>query len=189
MFDTLLASKPGGRRVNEDINDDGVVDISDLMEVVNAINAPVEDPPDAPISPELVQQWIDMAWTAYDGSVEFQRGITRLENLLIEILKSDKTEMKTALFANYPNPFNPETWIPYQLAKPTDVKIAIYAADGTNVWTLDLGHQAAGYYTSKSTAAHWDGKNNTGEQVAGGVYFYTLNAGDFTGTGKMLVVK
>ena len=96
---------------------------------------------------------------------------------------------ENALFANYPNPFNPETWIPYQLAKPAEVKIAIYAADGTLVRTLALGHQAAGMYQSKGRAAYWDGTNALGEPVASGVYFYTLTAGEFRATRKLLVRK
>ena len=96
---------------------------------------------------------------------------------------------ETALLPNYPNPFNPETWIPYQLAKPADVTVSIYAADGKLVRTLELGHQPAGIYQSRSRAAHWDGRNAQGEQVASGVYFYTFTAGDFTATGKMLVRK
>ena len=97
---------------------------------------------------------------------------------------------ENALFANYPNPFNPETWIPYQLAKPAEVKVAIYAVDGTLVRTLSLGHQAAGVYRSKGRAAYWDGTNALGEPVASGVYFYTLKvAGEFTSTRKMLIQK
>ena len=96
---------------------------------------------------------------------------------------------ETALFANYPNPFNPETWIPYQLAKPAEVKVAIYAADGTLVRTLELGHQAAGVYQSKGRAAYWDGTNALGEPVASGVYFYTLTAGEFRATRKFLIRK
>ena len=97
---------------------------------------------------------------------------------------------ENALFANYPNPFNPETWIPYQLAKPAEVKVAIYAADGTLVRTLSLGHQPAGVYRSKGRAAYWDGTNAQGEPVASGVYFYTLKvSGEFTATRKMLIQK
>ncbi len=96
---------------------------------------------------------------------------------------------ETSLLANYPNPFNPETWIPYQLAAPADVSVAIYAADGKLVRTLDLGHQPVGIYQGKSRAAHWDGKNALGESVASGVYFYTLKAGDFSATRKMLIRK
>ncbi|RKU19639.1 hypothetical protein C6500_10745 [Candidatus Poribacteria bacterium] len=96
---------------------------------------------------------------------------------------------ETALLHNYPNPFNPETWIPYQLAEPADVTIRIYAASGVLVRTLALGNQPAGIYQYRSRAAYWDGKNTVGESVASGVYFYTLTAGDFTATGKMLIRK
>ena len=96
---------------------------------------------------------------------------------------------KTVLLTNYPNPFNPETWIPYQLAKPAEVTVAIYAADGKLVRMLTVGHQAAGPYQSKSRAVYWDGRNAIGEPVASGVYFYTLTAGDFTATRKMLIRK
>lgn len=91
--------------------------------------------------------------------------------------------------ANYPNPFNPETWIPYQLAKPADVTLTIYSVNGTLIRTLALGHQPAGTYQSKSLAAYWNRQNELGEPVASGVYFFTLSAGEFTGTGKMLVRK
>ena len=96
---------------------------------------------------------------------------------------------ETTLRANYPNPFNPETWIPYQLAKPADVTLRIYAANGALVRTLTLGHLPAGIYHSRSRAAYWDGRNELGEKVASGIYFYTLSAGDFTATRKMLIVK
>ena len=96
---------------------------------------------------------------------------------------------ETDLLTNYPNPCNPETWIPYQLSKPAEVTVTIYAADGKLVRTLALGHQPAGVYQSKSRAAYWDGKNEVGEPVASGVYFYTLKAGDFTATRKMLIRK
>ena len=96
---------------------------------------------------------------------------------------------ETTLLSNYPNPFNPETWIPYHLAKPAKVTVTIYATDGRLVRTLALGHQSAGIYQSKSRAAYWDGKNELGETVASGLYFYTLKAGDFTATRKMLIRK
>ena len=95
----------------------------------------------------------------------------------------------TLLFSNYPNPFNPETWIPYHLAEPADVTLTIYAVDGKIVRRLDLGYQAAGFYQRKSRAAYWDGRNNGGERVASGLYFYTLTAGDFSATQKMLIQK
>ena len=96
---------------------------------------------------------------------------------------------ETALLVNYPNPFNPETWIPYQLSKPTDVTLTIYDIQGREVRTLDLGHQRAGLYQSRARAAYWDGKNAQGESVASGVYFYTLTAGEFSATRKLLIRK
>ena len=97
--------------------------------------------------------------------------------------------VETLLLPNYPNPFNPETWIPYQLAKPADVTLSIYSVDGRLVRRLALGHQPAGVYQSKSRAAHWDGRNGVGEKVASGLYFYTFTAGDFTATRKMIIRK
>ena len=95
----------------------------------------------------------------------------------------------TRLLANYPNPFNPETWIPYQLAEPSDVKITIYDARGVVVRQLALGHQLAGTYTSRSRAAYWDGRNNQGERVASGIYFYQFQAGNISSLRKMLILK
>ncbi len=96
---------------------------------------------------------------------------------------------ETSLLPNYPNPFNPETWIPYRLAKPAEVSVSIYSADGKLVRTLALGHQPAGIYQNRHRAAYWDGTNEQGEPVASGVYFYTLKAGDFSATKKMLMRK
>ncbi len=96
---------------------------------------------------------------------------------------------ETLLLSNYPNPFNPETWIPYQLAKSAAVTITICDIRGRVVRVLVLGHQAAGVYRSRSKAVHWDGRNHFGEKVAAGVYFYTLKAGDYTATRKMLILK
>ena len=96
---------------------------------------------------------------------------------------------ETSLLPNYPNPFNPETWIPYQLATSAQVTVAIHAADGKLVRTLSLGYQSAGVYKSKGRATYWDGRNVQGEPVASGVYFYTLMTGDFTATRKLLIRK
>ena len=111
------------------------------------------------------------------------------ENITVVHPEVLQIPQQTSLLANYPNPFNPETWIPYQLAKPTDVTLTIYDISGRVVRYLDLGHQAAGTYQSRTRAAHWDGRNAQGEPVASGVYFYTLKAGDFAATRKMLIRK
>ena len=121
---------------------------------------------------------------ADDGALAFQQGIANLERLLALFIPE-----KTVLLHNYPNPFNPETWIPFQLAKPTEVTLTIYTPNGAIVRTLKLGHQPAGFYESRSRAAYWDGRNQLGEKVASGLYFYTLTAGDFTATRKLLIQK
>ena len=181
-----------------DVNDDGIVNALDLVTVAKSLGkstpaAKVRNPntlPAAPaanvanLSPETIQGWIDIAQVEDDGSAIFDLGIANLERLLQATVPE-----ATKLLLNYPNPFNPETWIPYQLATATDVTVSIYSVNGTLVRTLALGHQAAGVYQSKSQAAYWDGRNELGEQVASGVYFYTLTAGGFSATGKMLVRK
>ena len=112
------------------------------------------------------------------------RALVYLQHLLATA-RPDQTQ----LLANYLNPFNPEAWIPYQLFKSTDVTLTIYSVNGQVVRELALGHQAAGMYQSRSRAAYWDGRNALGEKVASGLYFYTLTAGDFTATRKMLIRK
>ena len=96
---------------------------------------------------------------------------------------------ETELLTNYPNPFNPETWIPYRLAEDAFVTLTIYDRSGQIVRTLDVGHQIAAVYESRSKAVYWDGRNGLGEQVASGVYFYHLSAGDYAATRKMLIIK
>ena len=96
---------------------------------------------------------------------------------------------QTELLANYPNPFNPETWIPYRLAEDASVSVTIYGASGSLVRTIDVGFTPAAVYEGRSDAIYWDGRNNFGEQVSSGIYFYHLNAGDFSATRKMVIVK
>jgi hypothetical protein len=94
-----------------------------------------------------------------------------------------------ALLANFPNPFNPETWIPYDLSVATKVEVMIYASSGQLVRKLDLGHKSAGSYREQDKSAYWDGKNEAGEFVGSGIYFYTIKAGDFVATRKMVMMK
>ena len=172
-----------------DVNGDGVVNIIDLTlvaaELGNTAAAPsLHASVLKTLSPADVQDWLQSAQQVNLTDVTFQRGILFLEQLLAAL-----TPKKTALLPNYPNPFNPETWIPYHLAEPAEVTLAIHAADGRLIRTLTLGSQPAGMYQSRSRAAHWDGRNEVGESVASGIYFYTLTAGDFTATKKMLIRK
>ena len=180
---TIGTTPPEGTYPNPDVNGDGVINSDDLALVMAALeNTPTA--PAAVLTAANLQRWIDEAKQLSNKSETFQRGITVLEQLLASMLPK-----KTALLANYPNPFNPETWIPYHLAKPAEVTVHIYAVNGTLIRTLALGHKPAGIYEHRNRAAYWDGRNEIGEPVASGVYFYTLTAGDFTATRKMLIRK
>ena len=173
-----------------DVNGDNTVDIEDLILVAAVLDA------DAAAAPSLhpsflegltaadIQLWLTQAQHLNLADTTSQRGIRFLQQLLTAGLPQE-----TRLLANYPNPFNPETWIPYQLSKPANVTLHIYAATGQVIRTLTLGHLPAGIYESRSHAAYWDGRNALGEPVASGVYFYTLTAGDFTATRRMLILK
>ena len=172
-----------------DVNGDGVVNIIDLVTVAGEMGAGAAAPSAHPQALEMltaadVQHWLTQAQHLNLTDATSQRGILMLEQLLTALIPKE-----TSLLPNYPNPFNPETWIPYQLAKPADVTLTIYATDGKVVRTLALGHQPAGMYQSRSRAAYWDGRNAVGELVASGVYLYTFTAGDFTATRKMLIRK
>ena len=176
---------------NADVNDDGVVNIQDLVLVASAFGNSASAPTIYSQATEMltttdIKQWLSLAQQLKLNSTDpaYQQGILYLEQLLTAL-----TPEESALLPNYPNPFNPETWIPYQLATPADVSISIYSADGKLVRKLDLGLQDAGIYKSQSHAAHWDGKNENGESVASGVYFYTFTAGEFSATRKMLIRK
>ena len=173
-----------------DVNGDGAVNIQDMVAVaaalLDAAAAPslVSAQPAAGLTAAEVAQWIAAAQSANLTDATSQRGLRYLHYLLAML-----TPTETALLPNYPNPFNPETWMPYRLAAPGDVTLTIRAVDGGMVRSLALGHQPAGVYQAKSRAAYWDGRNSGGEAVASGVYFYTLSAGDFSATRKMLIRK
>jgi len=126
---------------------------------------------------------------AINGQIENEiwGGINTI-GIIGRLTSLDKPE-EFALLQNFPNSFNPETWIPYQLAEEVDVAIRIYNASGQLVRTLNLGYKQAGFYTNKDKAAYWDGRNELGEQVASGVYFYQIKAGDFVSTKKFVMLK
>ena len=172
-----------------DVNGNGSVDIADILMVAGALEVNNGAPSAHSRSIELltaskVEQWLIQAQQVNNRTPVFQRGIAVLERLLAVL-----TPKETVLLPNYPNPFNPETWIPYQLAEATDATIRVYAASGKLVRTLALGYQSAGIYQSRSQAAYWDGKNELREPVASGIYFYTLSAGRFTATRRMVIRK
>ena len=193
IADLVVVAQSLGKQVSEnpraDVNGDGVVNIIDLTLVARAFGETTAAPSaHATIVENLtateVAQWLRAAQHANLTDPAFQRGVEVLKHLLTLLAPKE-----TALLPNYPNPFNPETWIPYQLATPADVTLRIHAVDGSLVRSLSLGHKPVGIYQSRSRAAYWDGKNEVGESVASGVYFYTLTAGDFSATRKLLIRK
>ena len=122
-------------------------------------------------------------------SITVTINVTDVANAAPSLETSFVSPDNTALLTNFPNPFNPETWVPYQIAEPAEITLTIYNMQGVVVRTIALGHKTAGVYTSRSRAIHWDGRNMFGEKVAAGTYFYSLTAGDFTATRKMLIRK
>ena len=177
----LVAVYYGTRRagLRADVNTDGVVNVQDFVLVAAGVDAAAD---------ALSQQTVEavlLAAAEQAAEIEAVAGAPIGVSMPPHISIPDTT----TLLPNYPNPFNPETWIPYQLAEDSKVTMQIYDARSVLVRTLPLGHQRAGLYYSRSRAAHWDGKNQHGEPVASGVYFYTLTAGDFTATRKLLIAK
>lgn len=179
-----------GKGLPADVNGDGIVDIFDLA--LAAAHFGEVTNPRTPASPQLptdqhadmIERWLAEARSADDGSEIFRRGIAILERLLNMTVPE-----QTALLQNYPNPFNPETWIPYQLNKASEVSITIYDVLGRMVKRLDLGYQQAGMYRTKNRAAHWDGRNESGEFVASGVYFVELKTEKYRQVRRIVLLK
>ena len=173
-----------------DVNKDGIVNILDLILVAahfGESNNPAAPSTHTKILPEhlsLMEKWLTEARLVDDGSNTFRQGIATLEHLINTTIPTEN-----ALLSNYPNPFNPETWIPYDLAQDADVHIHIYNLKGQSIRQLTIGFQAAGTYRTQSRAAYWDGRNAVGEPVASGLYFYTFQAGRFKATRQMVILK
>ena len=176
-----------------DVNGDEVVNLLDLELVANALGDAAAPSSHAggrgALTAENVRKWLADAEQLETADPTVQRGIIALERLLTALTQGLNIPTETALLPNYPNPFNPETWIPYQLKGAADVTLTIHNVHGQTVQTLEVGYQPAGLYQSRDRAAYWDGRNQQGEPVATGIYFCTLNAGTFTATRRMLVNK
>ena len=194
IFDLILVAQsfdleePSNPRA--DVNKDGSVNIFDLILVAQHFGesttsgAPVAFQKPNTTQETMIRRWLATARQANDGSIAFRRGIAVLERLLSVV-----TPKQTAIFHNYPNPFNPETWIPYQLATDADVQVRIYDISGTLIRQLGIGHQRAGYYVNRERAAYLDGRDEHGEQVSSGLYFYHLRAGDYSAVKRMVILK
>ena len=191
ILDLVLVATSLGEmgQTNADVNGDGVVDILDLVQVAGAIGGADAAPSARSLDLSNIRAadvagWLTQVQGLDIGDMDFQRGIRFLEQLLAAL-----TPDETALLPNYPNPFNPETWIPYQLEQGAEAAIMIYDVQGILVRRLALGYQAAGYYADRDRAAYWDGRNDRGESVASGVYVYRLRAGDYAAARRMVIVK
>lgn len=172
-----------------DVNKDGSVDLIDFLLVAAHLGESIttKAPKTIHISSQHVDrinQLLTEARLASDGSNVFRQGIANLEMLINSTIPKEST-----LLPNYPNPFNPETWIPFDLAHDTEVYIHIYNLKGEPIRLLDLGFQTAGTYRTQTRAAHWDGHNSSGEPVASGIYFYKFQAGHTQATRKMVLTK
>ena len=186
----LVSLAVGTNNATYDVNGDGTVDAKDIALVRDnrddgAAAAPMVV--GVKLNAEQVsrlQEQIDLLIASGDRSPDALKTLVYLQQLI-----ATARPEKTQLLANYPNPFNPETWMPYELATDTDVRITIYASNGVVVRTLHLGQQSAGYYTDRERAAYWDGRNAHGETVASGVYFYQLETDEISSLRKMVILK
>lgn len=173
-----------------DVNKDGTVDIIDLLLVASHLgescytSAPKSNYTVSQNHIDSISEWLIDAYQQDDGSDIFRDGITNLEALMHNTLTEN-----TKLLPNFPNPFNPETWIPYDLAQNSNVEIQIYNQIGETVRVFELGFQKAGTYRTKHRAAYWDGKNSQGEFVASGIYYYSLKTGRRKYIRKMVIRK
>ena len=181
------------RQSAADVNLDGMVDVSDLTLIASHLGEGSALLAAPSVTIRFSQQQLanmSEALGSLEALTDPSPGIEIARKFLSGWLKHVSTIVKeTKLFPNYPNPFNPETWIPYQLAVDADVQISIFDIAGGLVRRLDLGHQKAGPYELRSKAAYWDGKSTGGELVSSGLYFYQLQAGNFTSVKRMVVIK
>ena len=178
-----------------DTNKDGAVNILDLVFVAEHLSQNAAAPSQIGLTKSIPS-------TAKEV-IAAQRALTELEaipnkshgvQLAIELLRhylavADRNVQETKLLPNYPNPFNPDTWIPYQLSQSASVTVKIYDVTGSLIRTIEVGHKPVGYYLTRERAVYWDGRNEKGESVSSGVYFYTLITDDYTQTRRMVIVK
>ena len=186
----LVIDALGTSNAAYDVNGDGTVNFLDVVLVFDNRDDNVAGAPTivgmklSAVQIDIIQEQIELLIATNDRSPAALRTLVYMEQLL-----ATARPEKTQLFANYPNPFNPETWIPYELATDTHVRITIYNTQGVVIRTLEFGHQSAGYYTGRDRAAYWDGRNALGERVASGLYFYQLETDEMSSMRKMVILK
>ena len=200
VLDIILVAQNLGQKPPShpkvDVNKDGQVNILDLVFVAERLGEKVAAAPaqmniakGIPSSSKdviVVRRALNELETVPEKSHSVA---VTLQFLRAWLANADRDVRETKLLPNYPNPFNPETWIPYQLADAADVSMHIYDVSGRFVRTISIGFKPVGYYLTRERAAYWDGRNETGEPVSSGVYFLQFIAGDFTATQRVVIVK
>ena len=200
VLDIILVAQNLGQKPpsnpRADVNKDGQVNVLDLVFVAERLGEKVAAAPSqmdvvkaTPSSSEnviVVRRVLDELEAVPEKSHSIKITIQFLRAWLANANHDVK---ETRLLPNYPNPFNPETWIPYQLAKAADVSVKIYGVGGRLVRTISVGFKPVGYYLARERAAYWDGRNEIGESVSSGVYFIQFLSGDFAATRRIVVVK
>jgi len=187
----LFGQQVSGKN-DADVNGDGVVNILDLVILSNHFGESL-----TPASPgkegKISSENLSVLKNLYKSLEELQSNdpdVAVAKELLVRLIKSNTPQIaESQLLQNYPNPFNPETWIPFRLSKPGTVNLSIYSASGQLIRSIDLGYREIGDYSSRNKAIYWDGKNESGEKVSSGIYFYSIKMGDFTAIKKMIVKK
>ena len=179
-----------------DVNKDGQINVLDLVRVAERLGEQVA------AAPTQIDTLASNTFSA-EEIIVVRRALKELEaipqksqnvKVAIQFLQAWLTNAnqrvtETKLLPNYPNPLNPETWIPYQLAEAGDVRMKIYDVGGRLVRTIPVGFKPVGYYLTRERAAYWDGRNATGESVSSGVYFIQFIAGDFSATQRIVILK
>ena len=195
IFDlVLVASQFGltGTDLNGDVNGDRSVNIFDLVLVASNFGQSVLATAPAIVGSVQLTSQQKRQVVAAIATLEGNLARSAAEEMALHLLKAiivERLPMESRLLANYPNPFNPETWIPFELSQDTAATITIYDVIGRRVRQLDLGYRLAGRYVSVENSAYWDGKTERGEDVSSGTYFYQIQAGDYTETRKMVILK
>jgi len=177
-----------------DVNGDGIVNILDLVLVAGAFGETAAAPAARQqvletLTATDVQRWLTNAKSLEINDVTIRKGIRVLEQLLAALTEASTIPKETILLPNYPNPFNPETWIPYRLAEDANVTLTIYDSNGHLVRSFDAGYRTAGLYERRDKAIYWDGRNERGERVTSGVYFYHLTTERYSATKRMVILK
>jgi len=207
IFDLVVLGENFGRKItrelrpNPDVNRDSVVDVYDFVKV-GAKFGWTYDPTSTGVVPAVARSTIGPTDKV---NVDFLKKVldqvrrhpladtpdfVKTRQLLLSLIKGTLlTPVETRLLVNYPNPFNPETWIPFELANDALVTVRIYGQRGNIVRHMDIGYRPAGYYVTRDKAVYWDGKNDKGEPMSSGTYFYQISAGIYEATRKMIILK